>query len=745
MAEKDSSNFVDFKADQEELTRFLRDFTDADGERVYMRQLQSIANRENDQLKISLDDLRSFFGVDEALPVNVVRNVVRYQRLLERAADEVMPQPDAQRADAAYDIEDMLAEARKNAAQEQNQRQPAGDRQRKVPAELQRRFHVAVVHSEKTAPLTIRQVASKHVGHLVAVRGVVTRASDVRPLARVVTYTCNNCSQEIYQVVTSDEFMPLVECPVEQCQRRPGKVRLQEVVRGSKFVPFQEVRVQELPSQMPVGAVPRTMTVHLLGPATRKCLPGDEVTVTGAFLPRPPRGFKALKKGLCAPTYLLAHDVRRHKKSFSDQLAHLSDQLVQQIEDASQDDDIYHKLAASIAPNIFGHADVKKALLLLLVGGVTKQMKDGMRIRGDINVLLVGDPGVAKSQLLKYVTHTAPRAVYTTGRGSSGVGLTAAVTKDPVTGALFLEGGALVLADQGVCCIDEFDKMDDSDRTAIHEVMEQQTVSIAKAGITTSLNARTCVLAAANPTYGRYNPKKSIEQNMQELQAALLSRFDLIFLLRDIPDMERDVALGRFVTTVHRTGKHPDLTSGKGIGAAAGTAFKPFESDFLRAYIARTRQCEPWVPKELVDFVAKQYVQLRSEARAQHSKRMQASPRALLSILRMAQAHARIHLRNKVTKMDVQEAMRLLDASTRSVHCEVQYTQERRLDIKTRIYHSVVNWLRKQSENTGKRADLMTVLTTKGFRKEVVQATLSEYSDNNVFQLTPHSITLVDG
>ncbi|VDP14355.1 unnamed protein product, partial [Onchocerca flexuosa] len=480
--------------------------------------------------------------------------------------------------------------------------------------------------------------------------------------------------------------------------------------------------------QVPVGSIPRSLTVNIIGENTRVCVPGDVVRVTGTFAPLMRTGFRQFTGGLTTEVFIEAHHIENVNMNNEDILGEQYELTDEEIEVVSQDN-FYELLAYSIAPEIYGHLDVKKSLLLALVGGVDKNVK-GMKVRGCINILLMGDPGVAKSQLLSYVDRLAIRSQYTTGRGSSGVGLTAAVMKDPVTGEMTLEGGALVLADRGICCIDEFDKMMSADRTAIHEVMEQQTISIAKAGILTTLNARVSIIAAANPSFGRYNPKRSIEHNI-DLPAALLSRFDLLWLIQDRPDRENDKRLAEHITYVHMKGREPEKEG-----------MKPLDMSLIRRYIALCKRKQPIVEEKLRDRLVDMYVDLRKDAR-NNKNSVFTSPRSLLAVIRLSSALARLRLSDVVQSSDIDEAVRLLEVLRFCLACRASITieqlkQQHEISLLDQAFAVIRDLYHGISDDENHSLPLQTVYKkcfAKGISEEVVQECINTYTANGILML----------
>ncbi|KAG2467974.1 MCM7B factor, partial [Polypterus senegalus] len=701
----------------DKLKKFLQEFytEDESGKKIfkYGTQLVQIAHREQVSLIIDLDDLAED---DPELVDSICENTRRYVNLSADAIHEILPEY-KEREVVMKDALDVYIEHRLMMEQRGREQNESRDPRNQYPAELMRRFEVYFKPPSTLKPRVVRDVKADSIGKLVTVRGIVTRATEVKPMMVVATYTCDQCGAETYQPIQSPSFMPLIMCPSQECVTNKSGGRLYIQTRGSKFIKFQEIKIQEHSDQVPVGNIPRSMTIFARGENTRLAQPGDHVAVSGVFLPLLKTGFRQAVQGLLSETYLEAHRIIMMNKTEDDELGmeELGEEELRQI----TEEDFYEKLASSIAPEIYGHEDVKKALLLLLVGGVDQSPK-GMKIRGNINICLMGDPGVAKSQLLSYIDRLAPRSQYTTGRGSSGVGLTAAVMKDPITNEMTLEGGALVLADQGICCIDEFDKMMDSDRTAIHEVMEQQTISIAKAGIMTSLNARCSILAAANPAYGRYNPKKSVEQNIQ-LPAALLSRFDLLWLIQDKPDRDNDLRLAQHITYVHQHSKQPP------------SQFVPIDMKLMRRYIALCKKKQPAIPESLADYITAAYVEMRKEARVNKDMTF-TSARTLLSILRLSTALARLRLVDLVEKEDVNEAMRLMEMSKDSLQADKTQTTrtQRPADV---IFATLREMVPDRGVRSVKFGEAEQRCISKGFTPAQFEAALEEYEELNVWQV----------
>ena len=495
----------------------------------------------------------------------------------------------------------------------------------------------------------IRDLRHFHVNKLVKIRGVITRRSAVLPEMKYVTFACAKCSHLMGPFFQQGGM----EVKINHCSscnsRGPFNVRNEQ----SGYRDYQKLNLQEAPGSVPPGRLPRYKEVILLDDLVDSVRPGEEVEITGIYRNVYDISLNATNGFPLFATIIEANHVNKQEDRFAGHRLTPEDKMA--IMELSRDPRVAKRIIKSIAPSIYGHEDIKTGIALSMFGGVSKDIQGKHRLRGDINILLMGDPGTAKSQFLKYVEKTANRAVFTTGQGASAVGLTAAVHKSPVTREWTLEGGALVLADKGVCLIDEFDKMNDQDRTSIHEAMEQQSISVSKAGIVCSLQARCAVIAAANPKSGRYNAGRSFQENVQ-LTEPILSRFDILCVVKDVIDVENDERLARFVVDNHIR-SHPD--QGDDSPAVEDRDADILDQDLLRKYIMYAREnIHPRLNQLDQEKLARVYSSLRKESMATGSIPM--TVRHVESMIRMAESHAKMHLRDFVRQDDLDVAVRVM-------------------------------------------------------------------------------------
>lgn len=461
--------------------------------------------------------------------------------------------------------------------------------------------------------------------------------------------------------------------PTDKCPLDPYFV----VHEKCQFIDQQILKLQEAPDQVPVGELPRHIKISADRYLTNRVVPGSRCTLMGVFSIYQNKESKGSGNSAVAirTPYLRAVGITTDVDHTAKGNAIFSEEEEQEFLEMSRRPDLYERFAECIAPSIYGNKDIKKAIACLLLGGSKKILPDGMKLRGDINVLLLGDPGTAKSQLLKFVEKVAPIAIYTSGKGSSAAGLTASVQRDTNTREFYLEGGAMVLADGGVVCIDEFDKMRDEDRVAIHEAMEQQTISIAKAGITTILNARTSVLAAANPIFGRYDDLKTPGENI-DFQTTILSRFDMIFIVRDEHEKGRDERIARHVMGIQMGGRGMEEQAEAEISVEKMKRYISYCKSYVPSPSPRLvfadpicRRCAPHLSPEAGEKLSSHFVSIRRQV---HSAEISANTRSsipitvrqLEAIIRITESLAKLSLSPIALESHVDEAIRLFLAST---------------------------------------------------------------------------------
>ena len=501
---------------------------------------------------------------------------------------------------------------------------------------------------------SLRQINAEIINKMTSVSGMVVRSSEVKPLAKEITYKCSNDHDFHITLEKGMTVPPLYRCGIDpKCTSKDFTIQPDK----SRFIDFQIARLQELPEDLPPGQLPHYVDVTIKQDLVDNARPGDRIILTGIVRieqeyfvgARSTSGLYRLRIDGNNIEFLGGRGPKTSRKTEREEVSPEEEKIIKSL---SGNPDIYNRLVDSFAPHIQGHTLIKEAILLLIAGSTQRLLQDGTKIRGDINIFLVGDPGTAKSEMLKFCARIAPRGLYTSGRGSTAAGLTAAVVRDK-SGIMMLEAGAVVLGDQGLVCIDEFDKMKPEDRSALHEVMEQQSASIAKGGIVATLNARTSILAAANPMYGKYDPFKNITENVN-LPIPLLTRFDLIFVVRDIPSKEKDSRIAKHIINLYTPGGNDTRSL--------------IDSDILTKYLSYSKRINPVLTKEAEDKILAYYMKMRN---VESEEMITVTPRQLEGLIRLATARARLLMKDQVEAEDAERAIFLIESMLRDAGVDV--------------------------------------------------------------------------
>ena len=536
-----------------------------------------------------------------------------------------------------------------------------------VAAEHKLKLHFRVRNLPDTHKIIIRKIRANHLGKFMAVEGLVKKRTEVRPKLLVAAFQCNKCGAIIRIEQDEDILKEPAECYEDQggC----GRVSSFKLSTNlSTFIDSQKIEIQENPEGLRGGTQPERISVYLEDDLVGEIAPGDRVIVNGILHSMQRR--RGTFRLTSFDKAMEAVSIESQEMAFEE--VEVTEEDEQEILKTSKDPDIYDKMRQSIAPTIYGMEIEKEAIVLQLFGGLSKRMPDGTYMRGDIHTLFVGDPGTAKSQMLAYMSKLAPRSVYASGKATTAAGLTAAAVRDEFgEGQWTLEAGALVLADMGVACIDEIDKMEETDRSSMYQAMEQQEISVAKAGINATLKSRCAILAAANPKLGRFDEFIPIHEQIN-MPPALLSRFDLIFSILDKPDRKTDTALATHILESHKAGEmHENIAKSKDSlyskeqeSVMMKHVMPIFEPEFVRKYVAYAkRNVFPVMTDETLDVLRNYYVDFRSSS----EDSVPFTPRQLEAFVRLAEASARIRLSQEATIEDAKRAIAIIDQYLRRV------------------------------------------------------------------------------